>query len=133
MIFQTVSRAVEGIAEEGASISRTILFAFVSTEGDCCSKGVFGSHKDVIAFWLSVKKYRNRRTGEIECRSEVLGSVQHVFEFEGMTDFQYLPTYEGEDIRDKIHYMKVDEDIQTFVGAPAENLYLVPQVTFSAM
>ncbi|XP_003744903.1 general transcription factor 3C polypeptide 5 [Galendromus occidentalis] len=98
------------------------------TEGDCCSKGVFGSHKDVIAFWVSVKKYRNKRTGEIVCRSEVLGSVRHVYEFEGMTDFQFLPAQEGKDIRDKIRYQGVDEDIQTFVNTPADHLYLVPQV-----
>ncbi|XP_022711691.1 general transcription factor 3C polypeptide 5-like [Varroa jacobsoni] len=61
------------------------------TEGDSCSKGIFGTHRDIIGIWAVVRRYRNRRTGQVICHSEPLGVVRHVYEFDGMADFQYLP------------------------------------------
>ncbi|OQR71141.1 general transcription factor 3C polypeptide 5-like [Tropilaelaps mercedesae] len=83
------------------------------TDGDSCSKGIFGTHRDVIGIWAVVRRYRNRRTGQINYRSEPQGVVRHVYEFDGMADFQYLPALFANQLHKSSKQSSTHSDKQT--------------------
>ncbi|VEL22349.1 unnamed protein product [Protopolystoma xenopodis] len=82
------------------------------------SKPAYGEHQKSSAFILSVKRCRNKRTGEIKVFPEVIGIVTRIYRFggmslfvydiQGMMDFQYGPftkiSSEGSTPKFKIFY-----------------------------